>query len=348
MAISPLLATRTLVIGGTSVPILPVRASVRSAHGRTGTLSARCRRPLRLGLPGPLLLGHSGLRGRDGHRLVRRLVRAPDRPLVESRPLARPGRRQAARHGSAHHAGWPGFPGLDGGSDHLARIPHVRLSSRSTRTWSRHGGTRPRQAENGDTGPRRRARRPRCRPAVLHLSRHALQRPAEQVGNPLWTTPDELESELSDWDDDPAETLLVEEQDGEVIGFGGVEVSRGWEHADLFGPLVAPEYRGQNRGTVLLEASIERAEDRGAQRVLAAVGARNLTGRLLLERAGFRHRGTASAIFRLSQADHRPAGPGPSGVAFRRGRPGDLEAALRLYRECFPGGVFPESAWRAG
>lgn len=186
------------------------------------------------------------------------------------------------------------------------------------------------------------------RPAVLHLSRHALQRPAEQVGNPLWTTPDELESELSDWDDDPAETLLVEEQDGEVIGFGGVEVSRGWEHADLFGPLVAPEYRGQNLSTVLLEASIERAEDRGAQRVLAAVGARNLTGRLLLERAGFRHRGTASAIFRLSQADHRPAGPGPSGVAFRRGRPGDLEAALRLYRECFPGGVFPESAWRAG
>ena len=41
--------------------------------------------------------------------------------------------------------------------------------------------------------------------------------------------------------------------------FGGVEVSAGWEHADLFGPLVSPAYRGQKLGTVLLEASIERS-----------------------------------------------------------------------------------------
>jgi ribosomal protein S18 acetylase RimI-like enzyme len=186
------------------------------------------------------------------------------------------------------------------------------------------------------------------RPAVLDLSRHALQRPAEQVGNPLWTTRDELESELSDWDVDPSETLLVEEQEGEVVGFGGVEVSRGWEHADLFGPLVAPQHRGQKLGTVLLEASIERAEDRGAERVIASVGPRNLTGRILLERAGFRHRGSANAIFRLAQTDHRPVEPGPEGVSVRRGRPDDLETALRLYRECFPQGAFPDAAWRAG
>ena len=97
------------------------------------------------------------------------------------------------------------------------------------------------------------------RPAVLELSRHALQQPREQVGNPIWTTEEELVSELSDWEADPAETLMVDEQDGDVIGFGGVEVSAGWEHADLFGPLVSPAYRGQKLGTVLLEASIERA-----------------------------------------------------------------------------------------
>ena len=66
------------------------------------------------------------------------------------------------------------------------------------------------------------------RPAVLELSRHALQRPAEQVGNPIWTTADELESELANWDVDPAETLLVEEQLGVVVGFAGVEVTAGW------------------------------------------------------------------------------------------------------------------------
>ena len=186
------------------------------------------------------------------------------------------------------------------------------------------------------------------RTAVLDLSRHALQRPSEQVGNPLWTTADELDSELSDWDVDPAETLLVEEHDGEVVAFGGVEVSPGWDHADLFGPLVAPEARGQKLGTVLLEASIERAEDRGAERVLAALGTRNLTGRLLLERVGFHRYGTANAIFRLAPAEHRPVGPGLEGVIVRRGTISDLETALQLYRECFPAGAFPEIAWREG
>jgi ribosomal protein S18 acetylase RimI-like enzyme len=186
------------------------------------------------------------------------------------------------------------------------------------------------------------------RPAVLDLSRHALQRPGEQVGNPLWTTRDELDSELSDWEVDPAETLLVDEHDGDVVAFGGVEVSPGWEHADLFGPLVAPEARGQKVGTVLLEASIERAEDRGAERVLASVGIRNLQGRMLLERVGFHRYGTASAIFRLAPADHRPIEPGPEGVTVRRGIREDLDTALRLYRECFPGGSFPDAAWREG
>jgi ribosomal protein S18 acetylase RimI-like enzyme len=186
------------------------------------------------------------------------------------------------------------------------------------------------------------------RSAVLELSRHALQRPAEQVGNPLWKTSDELESELAEWEVDPAETLLVEEHEGAVIGFGGVEVSPGWEHADLFGPLVAPEFRGQKLGTLLLEASIERAENRGAERIVASIGTRNLGGRLLLERAGFRQQRTASAVFRVTPADHRPVEPGPRGVTVRPGAPEDLDTALHLYRECFPGGVFPDAAWREG
>lgn len=190
--------------------------------------------------------------------------------------------------------------------------------------------------------------RPDDRAAVLELSRHALQRPAEQVGNPLWNTREELESELADWDVDPGETLLVGEEDGAVVAFGGVEVSPGWEHADLFGPLVAPEFRGEKRGTVLLEASIERAEARGVERVVAAVGSRNLQGRMLLERAGFRAFGTANAIFRVTPEGHRPIEAGPPGITVRRGRPTDLRTTLALYRECFPDGHFPDTAWQTG
>jgi len=188
----------------------------------------------------------------------------------------------------------------------------------------------------------------RDRPAVLELSRRALQQPREQVGNPLWTSAEELESELSDWEVAPEETLLVDEVDGKVVGFAGVEVSVGFDHADLFGPLVAPGHRGQKIGTILLEASIERAEDRGARRVVGAVGVRNGSGRLLLERAGFRPMGSATAVFRLAQAAHRPVRAGPPGLAVRPGEAADLRAVMRLYAECFPDGSFPESAWAAG
>jgi ribosomal protein S18 acetylase RimI-like enzyme len=184
------------------------------------------------------------------------------------------------------------------------------------------------------------------RSAVVDLSRHALQRPREHVGNPLWSTLEELESELDDWDTPPEETLLVEEQEGDVVGFGGVEVSAGWEHADLFGPLVAPGFRGRKVGTALLEASVERAGERGASVVLASVGTRNLSGRLLLEGAGFQPREGANAVYRLKQGDHRTVPEGPAGVSVRQGEPDDLQAALRIYRECFPGGIFPESAWQ--
>ncbi len=183
------------------------------------------------------------------------------------------------------------------------------------------------------------------RAAIVDLSRHALQRPAEQVGNPLWASVDELDSELGDWDSPPEETLFVEDQDGEVIGFGGVEVSPGWEHADLFGPLVAAGYRGRKIGTVLLEASVERAAERGASAVLGSVGARNLTGRILLQGAGFHQWGSANAVYRLQQPDHRPVEEPPASVEVRRGQPDDLDAALRLYRESFPKGLFPEAAW---
>jgi ribosomal protein S18 acetylase RimI-like enzyme len=184
--------------------------------------------------------------------------------------------------------------------------------------------------------------------AVLELSRHALGRPAEQVGNPLWSTLEELESEVADWDTPPEETLFVEEHDGDVIGFGGVEVSEGWEHGDLFGPLVAPGFRERRIGSTLLTRSVERAGELGARSILASVGARNLTGRMLLESAGFEAQGGANAVYRLTRADHRPLAAGPGGVRVRAGGPDDLAAGLALYRECFPGGVFPEESWREG
>jgi len=183
-------------------------------------------------------------------------------------------------------------------------------------------------------------------PAVLELSRRALTRPEEQVGNPIWETLDELESELGDWEVAPEDTLVVDEEDGRVVGLGGVEISPGWEHADLFGPLVSPQFRGQKLGSKLLDASLDLARKHEARMLVGSVGAHNAGIRMLLEGAGFHARGGARAVFRMEHTDHRPLEEGPEGVQVRRATPADLQAALALYHECFPGGAFPDGAWR--
>jgi ribosomal protein S18 acetylase RimI-like enzyme len=184
--------------------------------------------------------------------------------------------------------------------------------------------------------------------AVLELSRRAITRPEEHVGNPLWATRDDLESELSDWEEPPEKTLLVDEEDGEVVGFGGVELAKGFPHADLFGPLISPGYRGQKLGGELLDASVAIALEHARTSVIGSVGPRNISGRILLENRGFHPRGGAKAVFRLAREEHRPESEGPPGVSVRRGEQEDLESALRLYHEAFPEGLFPDEAWRHG
>ena len=95
---------------------------------------------------------------------------------------------------------------------------------------------------------------------------------------------------------------------------------------------------------MLLEAAIERAENRSARRVVGAVGARNATGRILLERAGFRAHGRRRRGLPAERS--RPSARrvrGPPDLAVRAGTPADLDATMRLYRECFPDGPFPRA-----
>ena len=110
------------------------------------------------------------------------------------------------------------------------------------------------------------------RDAVVELSRFALARPEMQVGNPAWSTRDELESELADWDPRPEETLCVVEERRRVVGFGGIELPQGFAHAELFGPIVAPSAQGHGLGTDLLEASLERARRAPVSSLAASVG----------------------------------------------------------------------------
>ncbi len=184
------------------------------------------------------------------------------------------------------------------------------------------------------------------RDAVVELSRLALARPELQVGNPVWSTHDELDSEVADWDPGAEETLLVAEERRRVVGFGGIELPPGFAHAELFGPLVAADARGHGVADDLLGASIERARAAPVTSLAGSVGTRNTAGRVLLERHGFRPRGRPMATYRLAPTVHRPVGRPPAGISVRRADAGDLDAALALYRECFPEGRFPDAVWR--
>jgi ribosomal protein S18 acetylase RimI-like enzyme len=187
-----------------------------------------------------------------------------------------------------------------------------------------------------------RSYRPEDAEAVVALSRQAFARPEEHVGNPVWLSVAELERETADWRPAATETLIVAEEDAHVVGFGGVEVAEGFEHADLFGPVVAKHAQGRRLGARLLEESVARARAHGASILVAAIGTRNAKGRVLLERTGFVPRAHPQAFYELRPEDHRPVQPADSRPEVRRAGQADLDAALALCRECFPDDRSPE------
>lgn len=192
--------------------------------------------------------------------------------------------------------------------------------------------------------------RPEDADQVVALARQAFLRPEEQVGNPVWASRDELDSEVSDWEPPATETLLVAEEDGDIVGVGGIEASGDGAGADLFGPIVAKRAQGRRLGSRLLSESIALGRAHGASALDAAVGTRNRRGRLLLERNGFFLRdGVPRCLYEVHPQDHRPAPPSLDELTVRLAGPADAEPVLALYRECFADNRrFSEEWVRAG
>jgi ribosomal protein S18 acetylase RimI-like enzyme len=94
--------------------------------------------------------------------------------------------------------------------------------------------------------------------------------------------------------DEPKVIVLVAERDGEVIGYtyAGVE---GTDYMSLRGPagvlydiVVDPAHRRQGVGRMLLDATLEALEYRGAPRVVLSTAEGNHSAQRLFDRAGFR------------------------------------------------------------
>jgi ribosomal protein S18 acetylase RimI-like enzyme len=94
--------------------------------------------------------------------------------------------------------------------------------------------------------------------------------------------------------DEPNILVLVAEHDGEVVGYtyAGVE---GNDYMSLRGPagvlydiVVDPAHRGHGVGRMLLDATLEALEAKGAPRVVLSTAERNESAQRLFARAGFR------------------------------------------------------------
>jgi GNAT superfamily N-acetyltransferase len=180
--------------------------------------------------------------------------------------------------------------------------------------------------------------------AVLELSRRAQTREEEQVGTPLWASRDELDAELSGLDRRPEETLRIAEDEGVVAGCGGIELE---DEALLFGPVVAPAFRGRKVGRTLLKASVELARAEGVGRLVGSVGVRNIGGRLMLERNGFEPHGGPVAVYQLRPEQHRAVeSPLHPGITTRVAAADELPTVLPLFRECFPRSALSDEVWR--
>src|SRR3954470_197725 len=94
--------------------------------------------------------------------------------------------------------------------------------------------------------------------------------------------------------EEPNIVVLVATQDGIVTGYtyAGVE---GYDYMSLRGPagvlydiVVDPAHRGRGVGRMLLEATIDALDARGAPRVVLSTADKNAIAQRLFEHAGFR------------------------------------------------------------
>jgi ribosomal-protein-alanine N-acetyltransferase len=83
----------------------------------------------------------------------------------------------------------------------------------------------------------------------------------------------------------PRRAYVVEEQDGRVLGYAGVDL--GGEVADVMTMAVAPAARGRGLGRQLLDELVALARDDHAQHLMLEVRADNEVARNLYDSNGF-------------------------------------------------------------
>ncbi|MFF7291708.1 ribosomal protein S18-alanine N-acetyltransferase [Microbacterium sp. NPDC008134] len=96
---------------------------------------------------------------------------------------------------------------------------------------------------------------------------------------------------------------LVDDEDGTIIGYGGVRALRGSADADIQTIAFDAERRGAGRGRALLRALLDTARDRGAREVFLEVRADNPSAEGLYLSEGFEEIGRRPRYYQPDDVD---------------------------------------------
>jgi ribosomal protein S18 acetylase RimI-like enzyme len=129
---------------------------------------------------------------------------------------------------------------------------------------------------------------PSDRPSIRDVARRSMQTSYSLDPKTIVGAVEEWydENRLKDMLDDDDKLLLVAEREGQVVGFTDSVVT-GEGTAELLWLHVDPDYRSEDVGRQLFEATRERLESKGAASVHGRVLADNAGGNAFYERQGF-------------------------------------------------------------
>lgn len=96
---------------------------------------------------------------------------------------------------------------------------------------------------------------------------------------------------------------LVDDEEGSVIGYGGVRALRGSADADIQTIAFDADHRGAGRGRALLRALLDAARERGAREVFLEVRADNPSAEGLYLSEGFEEIGRRPRYYQPDDVD---------------------------------------------
>lgn len=96
---------------------------------------------------------------------------------------------------------------------------------------------------------------------------------------------------------------LVDEEDGRVVGYGGLRALPGGSDADIQTIALDESFRGRGRGRALLRALIAEAVDRGAKELFLEVRADNPVAERLYVSEGFAELGRRPRYYQPDDVD---------------------------------------------